>query len=489
MQITTDEMGRQSRFTSNSAGRLTGIAIPGSTLDATTISYDGSDRVSGVIDATGSWTYAYSNSSGAVLTTATGPLGQSIYTESRNGRIERYRDALNNDTYFEWTGGRLTTVTYPELNRVSYTYDARGNITQVVVTAKEDIPLPPTITTSAAYPATCANPVTCNLPTSTTDPLGRVTDYTWDATHGGLLSVTGPAPTSGATRPQTRITYGQRHAWYRNYLGAMVQDPRAVTLPVETSACAVGTFAQCDGTADEVIQTVTYQAGSSSPDGLSNLLPVTTTAGSGATPSMASTATTWNNRGDPEVVTDPVGAEVRYQYNLGREVIGVIGPDPDGTGPLLNRALSITRNDLGLPTLTRQGTTSGYVPSSFAMLQQAGATYDRYGRALSQTLSDATSTFSLVQQSYDAAGRPSCTAVRMNPSTFGAPPTSACDYATAGAFGPDRISSVTYDVVSRVISATSGHGRPDAITEAVTYTPNGQVQTATDGRGRVTTFW
>lgn len=50
---------------------------------------------------------------------------------------------------------------------------------------------------------------------STTDARGNVTDYTYSATHGGLLTVTAVAPTSGATRPQTRYSYTLISGEYR----------------------------------------------------------------------------------------------------------------------------------------------------------------------------------------------------------------------------------------------------------------------------------
>ena len=42
---------------------------------------------------------------------------------------------------------------------------------------------------TANYPATCANPVTCNKPNFIIEA-GQQTDFTWDGTHGGVLTVT-----------------------------------------------------------------------------------------------------------------------------------------------------------------------------------------------------------------------------------------------------------------------------------------------------------
>ena len=43
---------------------------------------------------------------------------------------------------------------------------------------------------TASYASSCTNVVICNKPTSTSDARGNTTDYTYDATHGGVLTVT-----------------------------------------------------------------------------------------------------------------------------------------------------------------------------------------------------------------------------------------------------------------------------------------------------------
>ena len=89
------------------------------------------------------------------------------------------------------------------------------------------------------------------------------------------------------------------------------------------------------------------------------------------------------------------------------------------------------------------------------------------------------------QVTYDAAGRPSCVAVRMNPAEFSGLPSSACTLGTTGGFGPDRIVQTTYDDVGRPLTTTSALGTADALTESVAYTDNGQVESLTDGQGNV----
>ena len=73
---------------------------------------------------------------------------------------------------------------------------------------------PGDLVTSATYPSSCSNPRTCNKPTSTTDTRGYRTDYTYNATHGGVLTITAPAPSGAAPvgsgpRSQTRFSYAR----------------------------------------------------------------------------------------------------------------------------------------------------------------------------------------------------------------------------------------------------------------------------------------
>ena len=97
---------------------------------------------------------------------------------------------------------RQTNATLPEGNYAQYSYDSRGNITEVRQVSKT----PGTqhdIVTSAAFPTSCTNPRTCNKPTSTTDATGQ-TDYTYDSAHGGVLSITAPAAMA-ASNQRSRV--------------------------------------------------------------------------------------------------------------------------------------------------------------------------------------------------------------------------------------------------------------------------------------------
>ncbi|MEN5169407.1 RHS repeat-associated core domain-containing protein [Brevundimonas pondensis] len=470
------------------AGRLTGVRLPGSTADDLAIAYVGG-KVSRVTDATGIWDYVYADNGTTRTTTIAGPMNQQLVVVSDQtiGRATSVTDGLNRTVGYQYDAQkRLERIVQPEGDYSELTYDGRGNVTQTL-----SVPKPgsgqASITTSAAYPATCANVITCNLPASTTDARGYKTDYTYDPAHGGVLTVTQPAPSAGAVRPQTRITYAAQTAQYRNAAGVLAPAPSTVILPVSASACATG--ASCAGTADEVKTSITYGA----PGVASNLLPTVVATGAGDGSLTAVTTMTYTASGDIAAVDGPLpgsGDTVIYRYDHARRPIGVIGPDPDGGGPLLRRAQRATYDDRGLVVLAEQGVVNGLSDgdwAAFSSLQQASTTYDANRRPTHQRQLAGGVVHSVQQVSYDIAGRVDCAAVRMNPSVFAALPASACDAGAIGAFGPDRISRNNYDAAGQLIATTSGYG-VDPIVESATYTANGQPQTLTDGNGNVSTI-
>lgn len=139
-----------------------------------------------------------------------------------------------------------------------YTYDDRGNVTQEAVTPGSVGAV--TLTTTAAYPATCTNQMTCNKPTSVTDPNGNVTQFTYDAVHGGVLTKTSPADETGLIA-QTRYQYVQRAAVYLNSSGVMAPDPSPIWLLSSESACKSSNWtgtACAAGAQDEVVTSYDY---------------------------------------------------------------------------------------------------------------------------------------------------------------------------------------------------------------------------------------
>lgn len=489
-QIFTDQDGTQTRY--RQTGPVLELLVGSDPDPLISVSKNPDDTVSSVTDASGTWEYGFSDVGAIRTTLVEGPLNQklTVVSDLTIGRATSVTQVTGPSTNRTWTYGyntglRLESMTNPEGDSVELAYDGRGNVTQVTRNAKPGSGLAD-IVTSTAYPSTCSNPVTCNLPTSSTDANGGVTDYSWDSTHGGLLSVTAPAPSTGAARPQTRIAYAAQTAQYKNSAGVIVAAPTSVTLPVEVSTCATGT--SCDGAANEVLTTLAYGS-----TGVANNLQVSSVSrGSGTNPAMTVTAMTYTPDGDLQTVDGPLSGTAdttRYRYDGQRRMIGVVGPDPDGVGAGLNRAQRITYGEHHQVLSTEVGTTAGYSDTdwtNFDPILKTTAAYDAFDRPVEvRQLSDTGAVSGVLQTTYDAAGRPSCVAVRMNPATYGALPSSACTAAADGAYGPDRVLQMTYDAAGRPAATTSAYGTSEAVTESVTYTANGQTASLTDGQGNV----
>jgi RHS repeat-associated protein len=468
-----DMGGRSWLFTGTSSG-VSGIRRPGTASDSTSIAYSGGS-VSSVTREGVTTSYSRSLMGSTATMTVTNALSQqsTVVSNMTIGRPTSVTDALARTTSYQYDGNaRLTRVTQPEGNYVEYTLDGRGNVTQTRQVAKAGSGLAD-IVTGASYDVSCANPVACNSPNSTTDARGHVTDYTYDATHGGVLTVTAPAPASGGVRPQTRYSYTQIGGEYRL---------------TGVSTCASGAAPSCVGTANESRTVITYGT-----DANANILGVERRNGTGAL--IAPTTMTYDALGNLLTVDGPLAGTAdttRTRYNAARQVVGVIGPDPDGGGPLKHRATRTTYVN-GLPTRVERGTVNSQSDgdwAAFSSLEEVQQDYDANARPVVQRLVSGATTHALAQTSYDALGRPHCAAQRMNPAEFAALPVDACTLDTAGSFGPDRITRTSFDASGQVSLVQTGYGvagvQADEV--ATSYRPNGQVETVTDAEGNRTTY-
>jgi RHS repeat-associated protein len=488
---TTDSLSRVWRYTYNGSGQMIGIRRPTSpSADNVTLAYT-SGRLSSVTDAAGTTNYSYStDGSGNPTVTITDPLshsktiasspstGQMVYMTDGNGHTTSY----GYDTY-----GRVATVTQPEGNYASLAYDGRGNVTSVTQVAKSGSGLA-NIVTSASYSTSCTNPKTCNLPNSTTDARGNVTNYTYDATHGGVLTVTKPAV--GGVSPQTRLTYTALNAYYKNSSGTIVAAPSSVYRLTGSSACSTGS--SCTGAATETKGTFVY----GTTGVANNLLPTSVTSAAGDGSVSSTTALTYDNVGNLLTVDGPLSGTsdtTRIRYDADNEVVGVIGPDPDGAGALHNRAVRYTYNADGQITLVERGTVNSQSDADWAaisVLEKHTVSYDSLGRKVQESLQNgaASTTYAVTQYSYDAASRLDCTAVRLNAATFGSLP-GACSLATTGSDGPDRISRNGYDAANQLTSITTGYATSSAHTEMSTvFSNNGRPVSVTDAKNNKTTY-
>jgi len=514
-EIATDSMSYQTRYTFRTIGtgdeRMVGIKPPTSaTADTVFVDYTAvGGNLRSVANSTApgapTWTYGMSQVSTGRKVTRTDPLGHTreVVSLASNGALVSDTDGESRTTtYMSDSFGRITQVTLPEGNYTHYDYDGRGNITCRMAVAKgtvgaQSCAYPSTaskIVTSASFPSSpCADPRRCNTPDSTKDARGNQTDYTYHYPSGQLASVTSPVTSSSPDRPQTRYTYSPLYAYYKVSGSTIQQGTGPIYLLTEVSACSSGTATPCLGTADEVRTTTTYGP----QTGVANtLLPLTVSKGpgNGTSATTATTTMAYDAIGNLTSVDGPLAGQddVGYsRYNALRQLIGMIGPDPDGGGgSLKRRAIAITLNADGRPTVTEQGT----VPNApnpnwpaFTSLLQEATSYDALGRTTRTTSSTAAGVAYAVQQfSYDDANRLVCTAVRMNLSSL---PTDACSAGTLGAYGEDRITKTGYNNANQVISVVTGFGTSVARTDVTTtYTQNALPQTVADGNGNLTTY-
>jgi YD repeat-containing protein len=292
----TDAAGRVTRYTEDGQGRTVGIKLPSSaSADNITYTYCDSncpqyafegfyliryqDYVLKVIRDGHTW--SYSGNPGSPTATQCGtstygftnPVGSgkhvSLYNCLPNTPSSPTTPGFNpfiqltDEDGVEYIGGTpalIKNVIKPEGNQTGYLWDPRGNLTQETLLHKPWSALDQVVL-SANYDTTCTIPVKCNKPNWVKDGLLNETDYTYDPTHGGVLTATLPADANGI-RPQTRYTYTQRYAWVLNASGTYVQSAAPIWVLATESSCrtraASTTGTGCTVAGDEVVKTYEY---------------------------------------------------------------------------------------------------------------------------------------------------------------------------------------------------------------------------------------
>ena len=186
-------------------------------------------------------------------------------------------------------------------------------------------------------------------------------------------------------------------------------------------------------------------------------------------------------------------------YDADRQLIGVIGADPDGAGARRRIAQRTTYDAAGRVLRQATGTVDQATQAALdtlialdspAIEQLVDRAYDAYGRLVDQAVyGKGIVAVSREQYSYTADGLLDCAAVRMNPAAYGGLPASACTMGQAGADGPDRISKNTYDALGRVVTLRTGVGTSAVVDETGGYTPDGRRSWVADGKGNKTSYY
>lgn len=197
------------------------------------------------------------DSNNAVTTVGTNQSGLPVQIVDALGRATTFGYALNN--LWPNEAAVLSAKTDAEGRQEYWSVDDRGNVISYTRRAKPGSGLADLVST-ASYPPSCATVITCNKPTSITDARGNVTDYSYDSTHGGVLTETAP-PDAGGVRAVKRYAYAQRYAWLNNGAGGYVPASSPIWVKTEMRTCRTSATvgATCAaGAADEVVTTYEY---------------------------------------------------------------------------------------------------------------------------------------------------------------------------------------------------------------------------------------
>ena len=338
--------------------------------------------------------YTFTAHNGDNPTSFTDPAGNKTSILFTGTTPESMTDPLGNTTTYTFVGtanymvptqspplkngSLLSQVTFPEGNEyLQSPYGPYNTVTVKTLRAKPGSGLADII---EKLNYNCPNGTmtpSCTKPASVVDPNGNETDYTYDPTHGGVLTETGPADSSGV-RPQTRYTYTLLYPQVWNG-SALVNGTPQYKL-TKTSTCQSATAANpasCVGTAAETVTTYTY--------GDAHLDMTAKTVAAGDNSVSATTTYTYDTYGNVTVVDGPrtdVDDRSYTTYDLAHRKVFEIGVDPDGSGPLPRVIVHHLYDVDGREYRTEMGTGNATDGSDFTMTSHKLITYDAMDRVI-----------------------------------------------------------------------------------------------------------
>lgn len=210
----------------------------------------------------GLFNYAFNqHSNNYIRHTANDYRGTNLVFYTGKGTLLTAKDYFSYRSYAfdeDWNN-EIKTMYSPE-GTFKYYYDAKKRLIKRTHVVGADENAPENIDLIAEYPTTCSNPKTCNKPTKFTDGEGNVTDYDYHTESGQIAKITKPAGRNGV-RPETRYTYEQKYAWYKDSSGAFQRSSQPIWLLTKESSCQTGPAngnGCLNGSSDEVITTYDY---------------------------------------------------------------------------------------------------------------------------------------------------------------------------------------------------------------------------------------
>ncbi|MEG3148337.1 hypothetical protein U1769_00465 [Sphingomonas sp. ZT3P38] len=226
----------------------------------------GSDyRVTSAILPDKTTNYAYNISAGLVTSTEPGGIVNRYYSQNtlRDGEyaLVQWIDPLNHVYNFQVNqDGLETQAQWPELNYVSSTRDAAGNVLDETAYPKPSGG--PTLARHQTFDPCTASSMTCDKPRTITDPRGNVTAMQYNA-NGQMVSEVGP-PDSHNIRTVKLFTYADLYAYVKNSAGSLVAAASPVSMLTSETMCegAPGSSAAACSTAPAAVKVVTtYEYG------------------------------------------------------------------------------------------------------------------------------------------------------------------------------------------------------------------------------------
>jgi YD repeat-containing protein len=203
----------------------------------------------------------------------TDPSGVGKAFSFQNGVLNGYWDENSLLHEVSYYGGQLVRLKMPEGNEWEASLTSRGIVSANTFRPKPGFGASNIVQDIKTFPAgACTNRVICNKPLTVTDARGNQTSFTYDQTHGGVLTETRPANNAGV-QAVVRHAYISRTAWVSNGGGGYSAEA-AIWLPSEDRICKTGATnvagnACVNGAADEVVSTYEYGPNS----GPNTLLP------------------------------------------------------------------------------------------------------------------------------------------------------------------------------------------------------------------------
>jgi len=489
IETVTDASNRQTTYSYLRDSRRFLASIKPPLAAATTFEYptEFGGRVSKVTNGTSSTNYGWSVNGSIVTATLTDGLNhQKVVTSDADvGVVKSERDARGRTANYEYdANGKLSAVVSPSGVRTEYTREY-GRITRTRTIAKAGSGLAD-LNTYATYPSNCTFGIICDKPVTTTDAMGNVTNYSYDAGHGGLTALTQPAPSPGGARPEVRYAYQGLRPYYKQSAGGGVTaGPNLITRRTSSSSCLTGS--SCASGSNEATTTSSY--GTSGAANNLFVSAVTRAAGDGSV--SATTSFSYDPIGNQVRADGPVDGSsdaVSMTYDAVRQLTQVIDGD---NGSAVRRSTKLRYNADGQVVESMQGT-SAIDGSNFNALQTVVTDYDSVGRKVVERLKmgDAGgTTFTSTQWSYDAADRIVCEVRRMNRTRLDGSP-SACALDVEGSDGPDRLTTYTYTAADELETVKSAQGTDaEQTTQTLAYDDvSGTLSSVLDAKNNRTSY-